>query len=173
MVQQFSRRQFLVLGTGATAVLTAAYVGLRQVGSYPVPEAEFEILTPKTAAIFAVLGDFLFPPDSPLPGHGGDTETLLRIDALLREVPPEMRKLLLALPLAFEHGTALERFGARAMTKLTANRRDAYLESWTTTENLTSTQIWLALKTVLGLTYMDRPDVARAMGLTPNCGGTG
>jgi len=171
-MQQLSRRRFLALGVGATAVLTAAYAGLRQLGSYPELEGEFEHLTPKTAAIFAVVGDFLFPDDSVLPGRGGDVDTLLLIDRLLGEVNPQMRIMLLALPLAFEHGTALDRFGARAMTDLTAERRDEYLESWSRATDTTSAQLWLAMKTVFGLTYMDRLDVARAMGLAPICRGS-
>lgn len=163
-----SRRQ-LVLGAGAVGLLTAAYAALRQVGFYPQPEVPYVTLTPKSASIYQEIGDFLLPAGGPLPGSGGDTTTLSRIDELLTELPNHQARLLLALPLAFEHGTALDRFGARAMTHLPPERRQLYLASWAEATDILSAQLWAAVKTVYGMAYFERPDVQRAMGIAPFC----
>lgn len=168
---QLSRRQLLVLGAASTGLLTAAYAGLRQVGTYPDPPATLTVLTPKSAAIYQEIGDFLLPPGGPLPGSGGDVVTLSAIDRLLERLPNHHARLLLALPLAFEHGTALDRFGARSMTHLPAERRHAYLASWAESTEVVTAQLWMAVKTVYGMTYLERPDVQGAMGLTPFCRG--
>ncbi len=168
---QLSRRRFIVLGAGAVALLGAAYASLRQVGCYPAPVQEYRHLTPKEAAVLALLGDYLIPPGGDLPGSAGDKATLDRIDDLLDGAPPPKRRLLRALPLVFEHGSGLDRFGARSMTKLPADRLEEYLAQWERSRAVVRLQLWAALKVTYGLTYFERPDVMAAMGMTPECGG--
>lgn len=163
-------RRHILLGSAAVGLLTAAYATLRQVGTYPPPPDPYEVLTPKSAAIYREIGDFLLPPGGPLPGSAGDRESMRRLDNFLARLPLHQARLLLALPLAFEHGTALDRFGARAMTHLPADRRHAYLVSWAEASDVLSAQLWMAIKTVYGMTYLDRADVQRAMHLPPFCG---
>jgi hypothetical protein len=167
---QLSRRQLLVLGGAATAVAALAYPALRQVGSYPEPGVPLRELSPKEAAVYRVVGDFLLPPGSDLPGSGGDDETLMRIDELHGGLPPHHARMLSALPHVIEHGPVLDRFGARSLTWLGAEEREAYLMRWAAGQTLLEAQLWSALKLVYGLTYFERMDVRRAMGLTPYCG---
>ena len=168
-----SRRGVLVLGAAATAVLAAAYAGLRQVGSYPEPPPELtglRVLTPKEVAIFKRLGDFLLPPGGPLPGTGGDDETIRRMDAFYAGMPDHKRLLCRGLPLAFEHGTTLDRFGARCMTHLPDGRCETYLETWADAKIIVKAQLWTALKMFYGMTYFERPDVLAVMGFAVPCG---
>lgn len=168
-----SRRAVLVIGAAATGVLAAAYAGLRQVGSYPEPSQtlmQLDVLTPKEVAIFRRLGDFLLPPGGPLPGSGGDDETIRRMDVFYAGMAPHKRQLSRGLPLALEHGTTLDRFGARCMTALPDERCAEYLEGWADAKIIVKAQLWTALKTFYGMTYFERPDVLAAMGFAVPCG---
>ncbi len=168
-----SRRRFLVLGAGAAGLLATAYATLRQVGCYPEPEipVEWKRLTTKTASTFAILGDYLIPPGGDLPGSAGDDVTLRRIDDLLDMLPDFKRRLLLALPLVFEHGSGLDRFGARSMTRLPPERVAEYLGEWEQSRAVVRLQLWAALKILYSLTYFERPDVMEAIGMPILCGG--
>ena len=66
-------------------------------------------------------------------------------------------------------GSLLDRFGARAMTHLAADRRHAYLETWAASEDAIPAQLWMATKTLFGMTYLERPEVVEAIGLIPFC----
>jgi len=163
----------LVFGTAATGVLAAAYAGLRQVGKYPEPGpalAGLQVLGPKEVAIFQRLGDLLLPPGGPLPGSGGDDESVRRMDAFYASMPEHKLALTLALPLAFEHGTGLDRFGARCLTSLPDGRCETYLSGWSDSTVIVKAQLWTALKTFYGMTYFERPDVLAAMGFAIPCG---
>ena len=171
--QGISRRSVLVFGTATAGVLAAAYAGLRQVGRYPEvgPElAGLSVLSDKEVAIFRRLGDLLLPPGGPLPGSGGDDETVRRMDDFFAGMPEHKRRLTLALPLAFEHGTTLDRFGARCLTQLPDGRCETYLTGWSDSTVIVKAQLWTALKTFYGMTYFERPDVLAAMGFAIPCG---
>jgi hypothetical protein len=166
-----SRRQVFVLGAGATGLLAAAYAGLRQVGVYETPTETYEILTPKEVAVLRKLGEFLLPSGSSLPGHGGDDETLHRIDSLLASLPKHKRTLVRALPQVFEHGTTLERFGARCMSKMPTERCEEYLTDWANDETTIRAQLWVAGKLLYGMSYFERPDVLASISCPIPCGG--
>ncbi|MCO4772950.1 MAG: hypothetical protein KDA24_23155 [Deltaproteobacteria bacterium] len=171
--QTISRRSMLVFGAATTGVLAAAYAGLRQVGTYPEPGPQLEglsVLSRKEVAIFRRLGDQLLPPGGPLPGSGGDDETLRRMDAFYASMPDHKRTLSRGLPLAFEHGTGLDRFGARCFTKLGEERCAAYLTGWSDSQLIVKAQLWTALKTFYGMTYFERPEVLASMGFAVPCG---
>ncbi len=167
-----SRRQVFVLGGAATALLAAAYATLRQVGIYETPSQDYRILSPKEAAVLRKLGEFILPPGSPLPGHGGDDVTLRRIDELLAGLPKHKRRLVRALPQVFEHGTTLERYGARCMSKMPDARCQEYLTDWATDETALRAQLWVAGKTLYGMSYFERPDVLLAINCPIPCGAT-
>lgn len=166
---QLSRRRAIVLGAGAVAALTGLYPALRQLGSYPEPQQTFEHLGPKTAAIYGLLGDFLAPPSDRLPGSGGDAKTLARIDRMLGAMPERMRMMLLALPLAFEHATALDRYGARSLSHLPPERQVAFLTEWAQADDLIRAQLFMALRSVVGQAYFEREEVMAAMHVAPGC----
>lgn len=162
-----------LLGAAASGLLVTAYAGLRQVGSYPEPPEtlrDLQVLTPKEVAIFRRLGDLLLPAGGPLPGSGGDAETLRRMDAFFAGMPEHKLALSRGLPLAFEHGTGLDRFGARCMTRLSEDRCVEYLQGWSDASLIVKAQLWTALKTFYGMTYFERPDVLLAMGFATPCG---
>ena len=96
-------RRNLLIGSAGVGMISAA-IGVGHLGSYPDTPVALSNLTPREAHIFQVIGRWIVPPSSGLPGHGGDTVTLKHIDAMLAEVPEGMRTLLSGLPLAFEHG---------------------------------------------------------------------
>ena len=165
-----SRRQVFILGGAATALLATAYATLRQVGIYDTPTQEYKVLTPKEAAVLRKLGEFTLPPGSPLPGHGGDDETLRRIDDLFASLPKHKRRLVRALPQVFEHGTSLERYGARCMSKMPDARCEEYLTDWANDEAILRSQLWVAGKLLYGMSYFERPEVLAALNCSIPCG---
>lgn len=164
-------RRHLLLGAGAIGLLGVAGATLRQLGRYPAPTQDFRQLDAKSAAIFAVFGDFLVPPGGALPGSGGDAITLARLDLQLDAMPLETRDLILWLPLVFEHGTALDRLGSRCLCALSAPERHAYLTDWASATDLLRSQLFVAMRTLYGMAYFERPDVIAAMGIAPRCQG--
>ncbi|MEZ4320040.1 MAG: hypothetical protein R3F61_21195 [Myxococcota bacterium] len=167
---ELSRRNVLLLGSGAVALLLGVYPAMRQIGCYPAPPEPFEHLGAKSAAIYALLGDFLAPPGGPLPGSGGDLESLRRLDRLLGSVPSTTATLLRALPLAFEHSTALDRYGARSLYHLPPDRQREFLVEWAEADDLIRAQLFMALRSTVGMMYFERPEVVRAMHIAPGCG---
>jgi len=168
-VIRFSRRQ-LLLGAGAVSILTLAWTGYRQVGFYSPPDFPLHNISPKEAKILQVLGDWLIPIGGGITGSGGDKKTIQRIDQILAGVPQQKRYLLHALPLAFEHGSALFSFGSKSMTKMSDDDRENYLNDWANSDNLIRCQLMAALKTLYGFGYFDRPEVLEACGLPYFCG---
>lgn len=164
-------RREILLGAAATALAAVAYPSLRQVGRYPAVDAPFTSLSPKEVAVYRVVGDFLLPPGGPLPGHGGDDVTLAGIDAFFSALPPHQSRVVGALPHLIEHGSALDRYGARCMTALSSDRQNAYLTAWSSAELLVEAQLWSAMKVVFTFGYFDRADVLEAMGVGPKCRG--
>ena len=162
-----SRRHFL-LGAGAAGLLSSAIL-IPQLGSYPETTIEVQTLSDREVHIYQLLGDWLLPPGGGLPGSGGDDITIKRIDALLTNLPPDQRQLLKALPLVFEHGTALNRFAQSRMSSLSGKERDEYLRSWTQSSNLVSAQLVAALRTMYALSYFERIDVQNSMHVPPIC----
>jgi len=163
-----SRRQFL-FGAGAVSILTSAVVTIPQIGDYPTHSLNLQSLSDREVHIYHVLGEWLLPKGGSLPGSGGDNITLQRIDALLTNLPVGQKRLLSALPLVFEHGTALNQFGASRMTSMTPKRRDEYLRSWMESSSLIPAQLIAALRTMYGMSYFERIDVQNAMQTPPKC----
>lgn len=161
-----TRRQFL-LGSSATALLLAAGTSLRQVGDYPKSSLDLRNLSNKEAHIYRTIGSWMLPPGGPLPGHGGDDQTILGIDAMLNHVPAGKRRLLAALPLVFEHGTALTL--SQRLTEMNSTDAAEYLQGWATSTQLVPAQLFAALRTMYGFSYFERVDVLTAMGMPPIC----
>ncbi len=163
-------RRHLIFGTAATAALTAAYHGVRQAGTYGPAPFETQVVTPKQATVYRIVGDFMLPTGGGLPGSGGDADTLRRIDQFIATLPTQKRTLVSALPLAFEHGTLLDRYGARCLSALPDARAQAYLTSWAEGSDIVTQQLWLAMKSIVSMGYFDRPDVLAAMHMAAACG---
>ncbi len=164
-------RREILLGAAATTLAVVAYPSLRQVGSYPPVDRPFTSLSPKEVAVYRAVGDFLLPPGGPLPGHGGDDVTLAGIDGFFAALPPHQARVVGALPHLIEHGSALDRYGARCMTALSPERQVEYLTAWATAELVLEAQLWSAVKVVFTFGYFDRADVLEAMGVGSMCRG--
>ena len=160
----------MLLGAGAVSILTLAWQGYRHLGGYPKAEFQCESLSDREVAILKAIGDCLIPPGGGIPGSGGDTLTLQRIDKMLVGVPEDKRFLLSALPLAFEHGTALFAFGGPRLTDMSPSERTEYLQKWAESDNLIQCQLMAAVKALYGFGYFDRDDVLQACGLPYFCG---
>ena len=166
---RLSRRQVIALGAAAVGVTALAYAVLRQVGEYPAPPKAFTHLSPKEHAVYVLIGDFMLPPGGPLPGSAGDAETLRRIDHFLGRLPPHHMRVVSALPHVFEHGPALDRFGARSLTQLPFEVQRQTLQSWADAQGPLEAQLWAAMKIVYSVSYFERPDVLQALGMAPFC----
>ena len=164
-----SRRNFLI-GSAGVGMITAA-VGVGHIGSYPDAPIPLTSLSPKEAYIFQVIGKWIAPPTDGLPGHGGDTITIKNIDDMLAEVPEGMRILLSGLPLAFEHGPLLLKWGSRRMTELSETELDDYLTEWSQSTLTPMCQLMAALKTIYGFAYYERSDVLESIRIPGVCTG--
>ena len=162
-----SRRQFL-FGSSAIALLTAAHL-IPQLGAYPTHNLALKTLSIREVHIYRILGDWLIPKGGNIPGSGGDDITIQRIDSLFSHLPERQQFLLSALPLVFEHGTALERLGETRMTNLSDSERDIYLTSWMNSSSLIGAQLVAALRTIFAMTYFERIDVQKAIATPPSC----
>ena len=163
-----SRRQ-LLFGSGSLALLASAHATLPHVGSYAEPAVHLPNLSPKEAAVYSRLGRWLLPEGGPLPGHGGDDVTLAGIDSMLAGLPEGRRWLLSALPMVFEHGTALDHFGAERLTAIPDESAEAYLSAWARSASVIHAQLMAAAKALYGFAYFERPEVLASMQLTPHC----
>ena len=76
---------------------------------------------------------------------------------------------MLALPLVFEHGTALDRFASARLTALSPTEIDQYMRSWAESPQLISAQLFAALRTIFGLSYFERLDVQKAVSMPFLC----
>ena len=162
-----SRRNFLI-GSAGAGMITAA-VGVGHLGGYPDPTISLRNLSAREAHIFQVIGRWMVPPTDGLPGHGGDHITLGHIDEMLAEVPEGMRTLLSGLPLAFEHGPLLLKWGSRRMTELSETELDEYLTEWSQSTLTPMCQLMAALKTLYGFAYYERSDVLEAIRIPGVC----
>ena len=95
--------------------------------------------------------------------------SIQNIDNLIAEVPDATRKLLLALPLAFEHGPMLLDWAGAPMTSLSSDGRNRYLGTWADATNTAQCQLFAALKTLYGFAYYERVDVLLALGIPGAC----
>ena len=153
---KISRRQFL-FGSATIAALTTAAITIPQLGGYPSRALPFQVLSDREAHIYHILGEWFLPKGGPLPGSGGDDETLLRIDAMFIDIPKAQRRQL------------LDRFASKRLTALSAEAREQYLQNWTQSNNIIRMQLLAAIKTMYAFSYFERLDVLNAMGLSPHC----
>ena len=91
------------------------------------------------------------------------------IDTLYRNLPSDQERLMLALPIVFEHGTALDRLGSQRFTNLSPQDKDSYMNGWATAESLIGKQLFAALRAMFALSYFERIDVQEAMHVPPSC----
>ena len=169
---EITRRRF-ILGTAATALLTTAYATLRQVGGdYPRSELGLKLLGDKEVHVLRIVGDWAIPPGGPFEAHGGDDESIRGIERFIDVLPEPKRSLAVALPLVFEHGTALDRYGARRLSRLPPEKQDAYLRRFAEGGGARG-QLYMAYKSMLAMPFFDRPEVIRGMGYRIGCGGPG
>ena len=160
-----------MFGAAATGVLATAWATVRQVGGpYREPPPNLLAMSPKEYQVFGIVGDFLIPPGGELPGSAGDEITLRGVDAFIHSAMPDKRWLMLSLAHVFEHGTALDRYGARSLTRLPPHLQRVDLEAWATSTTLVSAQLWMAAKSIYAFPYFDRPDVRDAMRFRAVCG---
>lgn len=165
---RLTRRNFLI-GTSATLLLSSLYSGYRQLGTYPSHSLNVQNLSDKEVFLYQILGNWLIPPNQGLSGSGGDDQSILAIDQLFEFVPEGKRFLLSALPLAFEHGTALHEFGAISLSQMPPEKQSEYLNAWGDSANLIKTQLFAALKTIFGFSYFEREEVLKEMNISPFC----
>lgn len=165
-----SRRQLLLLGAAASGILVTAWHTVGHLGAYPPLPFTPRALGDKTGAILRVLGDWLLPPGGPLPGSGGDDVTLQAIDAFLADLPEHHRTLMLAVPLLFEHGTALDRLGQDRLTAMPPAEQQRVLDEWFESTNPLRAQLMTALRMFWNMSYLERADVQLAMGIPLLCG---
>ena len=158
------------MGAGAVSLLTLVWQSHRHLGQYPKAGFDCTTLSDREVHILQVIGDWLIPPGGGIPGSGGDSVTIKRIDAMLLGVPEHKRFLLSALPLAFEHGPLLFAFGGPRLTEMSEEAKQSYLQSWAESDNLIQCQLMAAIKTLYGFGYFDRDDVLQACGLPYFCG---
>ena len=169
---QVTRRQFLVLGAAATGILAAAYSTLRQVGTYPESDLGLTFLGDKEIHILRVVGDWTIPPGGPFEAHGGDDDAIRGVERFIASLDEPKRSLAVALPHLFEHGPALDRFGARRLTRLPPDRQDQWLRGFAEGDALKA-QLFMAYKSMLAMSFFDREEVLRGMGYRIGCGGPG
>jgi len=170
---ELTRRRFLLLGAAATGVLATAYATLRQVGGeYPASSLGLKLLGDKEVHVLRLVGDWAIPPGGPFAASGGDDEAIRGIERFIEVLPEPKRSLAVALPLVFEHGTALDRFGARRLSRLPAERQDQWLREFAEGDAVRA-QLFMAYKSMLALPFFDRPEVLRGMGYRIGCGGPG
>jgi hypothetical protein len=168
---ELTRRRFLVLGAAATGVLAAAYATLRQVGGdYPVSDLGLNLLGDKEVHVLRIVGDWAIPPGGPFPASGGDDQAIRGVERFIEVLPEPKRSLAAALPLVFEHGTALDRFGARRLSRLPKDRQDEWLREFAEGDAVRA-QLFMAYKSMLALPFFDRPEVITGMGFHIGCGG--
>ncbi len=170
---ELTRRRFLLLGTAAAGVLATAYATLRQVGGeYPTNDLGLQLLGDKEVHVLRLVGDWAIPPGGPFEASGGDDEAIRGLERFIEVLPEPKRSLAIALPLVFEHGTALDRFGARRLSRLPAERQDQWLREFAEGDAVRA-QLFMAYKSMLAMPFFDRPDVLRGMGYRIGCGGPG
>ena len=162
-----SRRQFLI-GSAGIGLLSSA-VGVRHIGSYPPSAIDVVTLSEREVHIYRTLGRWLAPPTDGMPGHGGDDTSILNLDRLIAEVPEGTRQLLIALPMAFEHGPLLLEWGGKRMTDMDDVELDEYLNNWAQSTLTPQCQLMAALKTLIGFAYYERIDVLEAIRIPGVC----
>tara|TARA_B100000519_G_scaffold112029_1_gene97036 strand:- start:140 stop:418 length:279 start_codon:yes stop_codon:yes gene_type:complete len=88
---------------------------------------------------------------------------------MMAGLPEGRRWLLAALPMVFEHGTALDHFGAARLTAMPDQEADAYLAAWAHSTSVVRAQLMAAAKALYGFAYFERPEVLAAMQIPPHC----
>lgn len=166
---RFSRRRFLMMGTGGAIIAGLGYVLFRHLREGR-EEKEFKLknLSSREARIIKMLTEDLF--DIEKTGLPLNMNNMLeKIDDYVGSLPPLYRRLYLGLFHFFEHGTLFTRYFPAPYTSLPQNSRKNYLSSFLHSRLTIKRQLLSACKMALGLVVFSFPEVNEFIGFKKEC----
>jgi len=111
-------------------------------------------LTEKQHRIARVLADTLFPGDAKLPAGGEIIPG--NLESFLEKIDPEGGKKLMTVLSLFEYAALCMFYGGR-FTRLSAERRERYVETWMRSRIATRRIIYRALRDTFAFLYYQDP----------------
>ncbi len=156
---------FLVLFLGLLA-----FLGFRLFWGYPKPQRDFQMLAPRDVAFLDAAADVFFPAGEGMPLSGLEADLPGYAEAYLSELPVQKRRLILALFTLFEQGPLLwpaRGLGAfRRFSSLDREQRVRVMQGWADSRLFLRRTAFSALKAVLILGYLGRPESLASLGFT-------
>lgn len=137
---------------------------------YPRPQRDLQVIGKGEAAFLDAAAETLFPPDEGMPLSGAEADLPGYADRYLAVLPIKQRRLIRALFLLFEQGTLL--WPARGVgafgrfSALSPEQRLRVLRGWEQSRLAPRRMAFTALKAVLILGYMGRPESLAALGMS-------
>ncbi|MFP6641756.1 MAG: hypothetical protein VCC04_16035 [Myxococcota bacterium] len=157
-----------LLVTLFTIGLFAAY---RLRWGYPQLARDFQVIGRGDAAFLEAAAETFFPADAGMPLSGAEADLPGYADDYLLVLPVKQRRLIRALFLLFEQGTLLwpaRGVGAfRRFSALSPEQRLRVLRNWEHSRLASRRMAFSALKAVLILGYMGRPESLAELGMSP------
>ena len=156
---------FLVLFVGFML-----FLALRLFWGYPRPERDFQVLAPRDVAFLDAAADVFFPGGEGMPLSGLEADLPGYADAYLSELPVQKRRLILALFTLFEQSPLIwpaRGLGAfRRFSSLDKEQRVKVMEGWAESRLFLWRTAFSALKAVLILGYLGRPESLSSLGFS-------
>lgn len=151
--------------------LLVLWVGVRIFGGYPPLPTSFATLNRMDYAFLAAAADATFPRGGAIEASGTDAGIPRYADDYLGAVTPKLRRLMRLLFFLLEHATLFfpprGPLSLRRFSKLRADARIAYLESWARSRFFARRLVFTSLRSILTLGYLADPEVMRRLELAP------
>ena len=154
-----------------TLLVIGLFAAYRLRWGYPRSARDFQVIGRGDAAFLEAAAETLFPPTEGMPLSGLEADLPAYADGYLVALPVKQRRLIRALFLLFEQGTLLwpaRGVGAfRRFSALSPQQRLRVLHGWEQSRLRSRRMAISALKAVLILGYLGRPESLAALGMSP------
>lgn len=146
------------------------FLAIRLFWGYPKPKRSFQIIAPRDVAFLDAAAEVFFPPGEGMPLSGLEADLPGYADDYLAQLPIQKRRLILALFTLFEQGPLLwpaRGVGAfRRFSSLDPEQRVRVMQGWSESRLFLRRMAFSALKAVLILGYLGRPESLSSLGFS-------
>lgn len=147
------------------------FIGFRLLWGYPKPNRGYQVLAPRDAAFLDAAAEVFFPAHAGMPLSGLEADLPGYADDYLAQLPVQKRRLILALFSLFEQGPLIwpaRGVGAfRRFSSLNLEQRVRVMHGWAESRLFLRRTAFSALKAVLILGYLGRPESLASLGFSP------
>ncbi|MCH2170333.1 gluconate 2-dehydrogenase subunit 3 family protein [Myxococcota bacterium] len=157
--------------TGLFVAALIAWLFTRALLGYPKPTTHYRRLLRGEAAFVEAACGVMFPAGGAIPLAGTEVGAAPYLDRMMDASKPRIRALMHSLFFLVEHASLVfrgpGRGGRRRFTRLDPEQQLGVLRGWETSSFFARRLVFVSLRSLLAMAYLQHPSVLRELGIAP------